>query len=471
MPLTFSDKRFQSILIILIMVTVALAGLLLLMSYLAASSVAVANPPAPPEEVAVQPETITPAVDNGDDVTATVNDTIITRQAWQQATRLDGVMSRLAGQPIPTAEETLDRLINEIIVLAGVPASPQPPMDEVEARIVALETSWNVADEAVVAALAEAGLERTALSERVRRLIRVEAALNQLAARHDDLDAWLAEARASAEIGLYHSLVSSSQKLDLPEASVATRQLPASTSQSSANLSSLTSQNALPPELPVGPYVENIAPDFSLPQLNGELLSLSNFKGKPVIINFWASWCPPCRRELPALQAAYASYSDKTGFVAVNVKEEAGAVSAFATEMGLTFPVALDADGMVSDAAYEVRGLPTTLFVDARGVVAARHVGPLNEALIDSYLAPLLTPEDPAISEGQAQSSVIPGEQMQPQTSLNADGDNPSTTVAHSLAGSLAPDFALATAGGASISLQDYRDKSNVVLVFYRGHT
>ena len=122
---------------------------------------------------------------------------------------------------------------------------------------------------------------------------------------------------------------------------------------------------------------------------DGTLLR-GDFRGKPVIINFWATWCPPCRRELPALQTAYAVYGDKIGFVAVAVKENKNKTASFVEELALTFPVALDRDGRVRNIAYNVRGLPTTIFVDANGVIAVRHVVPLDKATIDKYLTPLL---------------------------------------------------------------------------------
>lgn len=192
----------------------------------------------------------------------------------------------------------------------------------------------------------------------------------------------------------------------------------------------------LSPDLPVSPYPEQVAPDFSLTGLDGSALTLSDLRGRPVLINFWASWCPPCRQELPALQAAYDTYGDEIGFLAVNVKEPANTVTAFATEMGLTIPIVLDPEGQISNETYQVRGIPTTIFVDARGVVMARHVGPLDEVAITGYLDPLLE-----------------------QASQNRTMSSP------------ASDFNLLSAGGDSVSLQDYRDKHHLVLVFYRGQT
>jgi peroxiredoxin len=463
MALIFSDKRLRAVIIIFTSAAVAIFGLLLLMSHLRASK-ANESPSNMLQAVAIEPETIMPAPESQDpfsDVTATVNDEVITRQVWQQATLLDAVMSRLARQPIPTAEETLDRLINEIIVLAGVFKALDPTLEAVEARIAALETNWQVTDEVVEAALTEAGLNRSALTDRVRRLIQVEAALNQLTTDTGDINTWLAEARTSTEIGLYHALAENASP-------------PPSQSSTANRQSQIPNPKSPPPDLPIAPYAQNLAPDFTRPQLNGEPLTLSNFRGKPTLINFWASWCPPCRHELPALQAAYGMHHEEVGFIAVDVKEDTGTVAAFVEEMGLSFPVLLDADGSVSDVTYEVRGLPTTLFIDADGVVAARHVGPLDEALIDSYLAPLLMPDD-ELPATTSTALEVPSASMSisnnHSASANTTESNREVGPASPMVGSSAPDFALTAADGSSIALQDYRDKSTVVLIFYRGHT
>jgi cytochrome c biogenesis protein CcmG/thiol:disulfide interchange protein DsbE len=489
--LKIRSKRIQSIVITLVIAGVAVAGLLLIMSQLASSEETVTHQPDPVQQPVTATETASPDEEAEEDVVATVNDQIITREAWQKATRLDAVMNQLARQPIATAEETLDRLVNEIVVLEAVSSAgggdgEPPTAAELEARTLALEQSWQVNDEAVVAALAEVGLTRDDLLERVGRLIQVEAALKQLAAQEADLNAWLAQARASAEIGLYHALV------DLPPT-------PVEESTQETNLAEASTQGepivdkteifAPPPEMPIAPYVENAAPDFTLAQLDGESLKLSDFRGKPTIVNFWASWCPPCRHELPALQAAYDAHRDEIGFIAVDVKEEPGTVNSFIKELGLSFPVAFDLDGQVSDISYEVRGLPTTIFVDVNGVVAARHVGPLDEATIDSYLTPLLeqaTQLARASITSPEQTTPAEGDESTPAATLISDdslisvstdndhsaGDEGQQTETSSTADStLAPDFTLASATGEAVSLQDYRDQRNVVLVFYRGKT
>lgn len=457
-----ANRRLYLVTAIIAIAILAIAGLLLLMSGLSASETAStpgnASIPTPAKPAA------TPEPLNNDQIVATVNDQTVSQQTWQQATRLDAVMNQLAGQPLPTAEETLDRLINEIIVLEAVrlppfqPGAEQPPSsEEIEARILALETAWAITDDQVVATLTQVGLQRTDLVDRVSRLIQVEKALNQLAAQKGDLDAWLAQARASTEIGIYRSLVAALPTPAVsPSAVVPTS--PSITATSEPALSEVEGP-APPAEMSISPYPQNAAPDFTLAQLKGDPLTLSSFRGKPVLINFWATWCPPCRRELPALQAAYTAYQDKIGFIAVNVKEDAAAVAALVDELDLTFPIALDPDGQVSDVAYEVRGIPTTIFVDAFGVVAARHVGPLDETTIENYLAPLLeakTPTEEPGSEGTARQESTPS----PPTHSTPD---PQLQTA--------PDFTLTAATGETVSLQDFRDRRQVVLVFYRSHT
>lgn len=385
--------------------------------------------------------------DQSHEVVATVNGTEITREAWQLATTLDAVMSQIARQPIPSAEETLDRLVNEIIVLDAVPVvAVNPSPAEIEARIEGLTTRWDMTADTLNTTLTDAGLTRMDLANRVARLLRVETALTQLAAQEPDVNAWLLDARTNAEIGLYSSLTPA-----LPE-----------TVDDAAPDPDPVPIFAPPADMPVAPHPENAAPDFTLAQLDGTPITLSELRGKPTIINFWATWCPPCRRELPALQDAYDNYD--IGFIAVDVKESPDKVATFVENLNLTFPIVLDTDGQISDIAYGVRGLPTTIFVDANGVVSARHVGPLTSEMIDSYLAPLLgtettpaetSPNEPVVTLSQGGETVV-----EPEAAPN----EPDPIA-------IAQPFTTQAADGSTVTLADYAGKSNVVMVFYRGHT
>lgn len=132
------------------------------------------------------------------------------------------------------------------------------------------------------------------------------------------------------------------------------------------------------------------APDFQLETLAGQSVSLGELAGKPAIINFWATWCPPCKEEMPALEAAYQQHGDKVSFLAVSVQEDKRTVSRFTQQYGLSLPVLLDSDGVAMNL-YGVRGLPTTLFVNAEGIVVAQHMGGLTEDSLAEYLEQLVT--------------------------------------------------------------------------------
>lgn len=127
------------------------------------------------------------------------------------------------------------------------------------------------------------------------------------------------------------------------------------------------------------PKKGNPAPDFTLYTPKGREVVLSELQGSPVVINFWASWCGPCRHEMPALQAAFNAHRNPTVFVlGVNHMEEGADVAAFAKENHLNFLMLLDKEGEVTDA-YRVRAFPTTYFVDHEGVVRNIVVGSMTE--------------------------------------------------------------------------------------------
>jgi cytochrome c biogenesis protein CcmG/thiol:disulfide interchange protein DsbE len=143
---------------------------------------------------------------------------------------------------------------------------------------------------------------------------------------------------------------------------------------------------------PVPDYVAvgKPAPDFTGETVDGATLTLSDLRGQPVALNFWATWCVPCAVEMPALESAAARYADQDFIVlAINAGESPAAVQAFMDEHDLTFPALLDQDGEILDL-YAVRYFPTTIWVDADGIVQAEHLGPLTDDLIDRYIAELI---------------------------------------------------------------------------------
>ena len=142
--------------------------------------------------------------------------------------------------------------------------------------------------------------------------------------------------------------------------------------------------------VPQGVEEGSQARDFSLHNLAGEKVSLSDYKGKVVLINFWATWCPPCRAEIPDLEAAYREHQDDDFVVlGVSIEDPPETVQAFVAEYGVTYPVLLDSEGEMV-RVYRAAGLPTSVFVDPQGVIRIRHVGYLSEAQLKQYLQSLL---------------------------------------------------------------------------------
>lgn len=120
------------------------------------------------------------------------------------------------------------------------------------------------------------------------------------------------------------------------------------------------------------------APDFTLPTVNGESITLSSFRGKPVMLTFWTTHCPACLFQAPFVQALYdESSSEEVAVLTIAVGESATLVQAFIASHGLTYPVLLDTQGRVAQA-YGIPGVPTTFFVDAEGIVKAYKIGPFQ---------------------------------------------------------------------------------------------
>ena len=118
------------------------------------------------------------------------------------------------------------------------------------------------------------------------------------------------------------------------------------------------------------------APDFTLQTLYGKELSLSNLQGKKVFLNFWATWCGPCRSEMPDILKLYQNH-DNIEVLAVNVKDNKGQILNFIMDNSYNFPVVLDTNGAVS-TQYTVRGIPTTYILDENGIIMAKHTGVLD---------------------------------------------------------------------------------------------
>jgi peroxiredoxin len=136
-----------------------------------------------------------------------------------------------------------------------------------------------------------------------------------------------------------------------------------------------------------------LAPDFTLQTTTGETVRLSDLRGQAVLVNLWATWCPPCRAEMPAIQKMYDEYKDQ-GFIVLALdmtwQDDPAAVGPFVQEYGLTFPVLLEPSGAAA-RLYELRSLPSSFFIDRQGVIREVVIGgPMAEALLRTRIEAIL---------------------------------------------------------------------------------
>ncbi len=293
------------------------------------------------------------------DVVAYVGDEPVTEEQWQQARSYAEATKLLLAQPGAQLDEHSvlqsyleDLMLARSAVSAGFEVKAAD-VDAEEQRILQVAGADAVKLDRV---LAEVGLTRPAWRAELNRAVQASTYLE---------DVLLAGA---------------------PAIDRAARR--------SATLDDLHRRYALrvvaePPRLE-GARVGDQAPDFTLSDTGGNLVSLSDLKGKGVILNFWATWCGPCRQEMPLLQKAFEDHGDEgLVVVGVDVGEQAEPVQAFFKELGLTFPALLDADQEIS-RLYRVYGLPTTFFLDRQGVINYVLVGPADQALLDRQIPEIL---------------------------------------------------------------------------------
>jgi thiol-disulfide isomerase/thioredoxin len=132
------------------------------------------------------------------------------------------------------------------------------------------------------------------------------------------------------------------------------------------------------------------ARNFTLETIDGDQVSLDDYVGSVVLVNFWATWCPPCQAEIPALEAAYQAHKDE-GFVilGVNVSESRTSVAPFVQALEMSYPVLLDGNGKLVEE-YRSRGLPMSILLDREGTIRVRHIGYLSAEQLDQYLQDVL---------------------------------------------------------------------------------
>ncbi len=132
------------------------------------------------------------------------------------------------------------------------------------------------------------------------------------------------------------------------------------------------------------------APDFTLPLLDGGSVALSSYRGSIVVLNFWATWCGPCRLEAPGLQRTWEAYRDRgVRFLGIDERDNDPAGRAFVKEFGITYPNASDPPGRLA-FSYELFGMPTTFIIDGAGTIRYRFVGYVTEDSLRGALDPLV---------------------------------------------------------------------------------
>ncbi len=135
----------------------------------------------------------------------------------------------------------------------------------------------------------------------------------------------------------------------------------------------------------IAPAKDDPAPDFTLADVSGQAVQLSTLHGKVVVLNFWATWCGPCVREMPMFQDAQDRYTDRLVVLGVNSEEKSSLVAEFIQNLGIHYQILVDEFGAVSDL-YQVLALPSTIFIDEQGIIRRQHTGVMSEDQFQVYL-------------------------------------------------------------------------------------
>jgi peroxiredoxin len=139
------------------------------------------------------------------------------------------------------------------------------------------------------------------------------------------------------------------------------------------------------------PTMNAPAPNFELKNISDEVVSFDEYRGKPVLLNFWATWCAPCRIEMPVFQDSFDEYGGDLSVIAINNAESKEDVQDFVDEFGLTFDFLLDPDAEIQEI-YQINGYPTTFIIDSDGVIRVRHIGLISDDQLERYLTKIGLP-------------------------------------------------------------------------------
>ncbi len=376
--------------------------------------------------------------DANNPVVAQVNGTRLSLAALTQATKVELAIGTLFSQPVVTDKaRQLDQLINgELVLQAAHAATFELSAQEQVAALNVWLAHQGRDRPALVAALATVEMTLADFQAEFARLVIIDRFVSQQVGvtkldRATLLRQWQAKAQisfgpaANGAINLpadpadpivdsvapIPAIQGVSNSLPIPVATV--RAIRADTNALAPGLerigpftlwpaeqsNGVTKPTAIPPAallampvtLPtIGLAPGNLAPTFTLPLLSSAqpAANLADWRGQPVVLSFWSTWCPYCRKQTPVLVDGAKSATAAIQFIGINVKEAATTVEPYVAEAQIPYPVLLDSAGVVA-AHYLVRGYPTTYFLDGNGYVVAKHVGALDGAQLASYLSQL----------------------------------------------------------------------------------
>lgn len=296
-------------------------------------------------------------------VVAVVNGQSITQQELTDELTLFITMSTLTqGSPPANPPKDFD-ILNQMIADrlkywqaagAGIAVSSE----QVEAQIAAIEAEAGFTEAQLRSALTQAGLDRSVLQEWLQRQIAISAYLSNFVLVNVPSD------QQDIAVRNWSNTLQTQADVEI--------RLGVSGSRRAARIG-------------------EPAPDFTLSTPDGKNVTLSDYRGRPVLVNFWATWCPPCKIEMPDIEELYQKYKDQ-GFtvIAVDQQESPDAVRRYFADMGLSFQPVIDSTGEIF-SLYRVVALPTSYFIDADGIVRFQHRGLMTRDQMEGYAAQVLS--------------------------------------------------------------------------------
>lgn len=295
----------------------------------------------------------------GRNIVAYVNGQPITEGELAAEKTLFLTMSALtqgrAPEQAPTDFDMLNQMIADRLKYQAASAAGYiPSVVDAEAQIAPILSQVGVTDAQLNTALSQSGLARSDLQEWIKRQLAINSYVNNLVAAN------VPEEAQEAAVRNWSNNLQSQADVEIRLGSTGTQQ---------------------------AAKVGEPAPDFALPTPDGETVRLSDFRGQPVLVNFWATWCPPCEQEMPDIEALYQKYRDQgLEVIAVDQQESSAAVQQYFDDRNLTFQPVIDSTGEVFNI-YRVVALPTSYFIDAEGIVRFQHRGMMTAEQMENYAA------------------------------------------------------------------------------------